>query len=130
AGGTGVGSRVRARRGCGGFAMIGRGKVVHFSWPALVGAMLATALLVAMWQGPQDAARSAVPPPTFAQVAELVRPSVVAVGTYARRDGGNGRYYGTGFVVGDGLTVATNAHVVAAIEKEEGIDGLAVFFPD
>ncbi|HQQ70031.1 MAG TPA: serine protease [Alicycliphilus sp.] len=42
---------------------------------------------------------------------DRVRPSVVLVGTYSATDNPRFRYVGTGFVVGDGLRVVTNAHV-------------------
>ncbi len=59
-----------------------------------------------------------------------LRPSVVAVGSYLFNDTPTVRYFGTGFVVYDGNTVATNAHVVAALEKTNRIQHLRVFFPD
>lgn len=46
---------------------------------------------------------------------ERVKPAVVLVGTYQATDTPRFRYVGTGFVVGDGLRVVTNAHVVSAI---------------
>lgn len=46
---------------------------------------------------------------------ERVKPSVVLVGTYRATDTPRFRYVGTGFVVGDGLRVVTNAHVASAI---------------
>ncbi|HEY9209542.1 trypsin-like peptidase domain-containing protein [Acidovorax sp.] len=46
---------------------------------------------------------------------ERVKPAVVLVGTYQATDTPRFRYGGTGFVVGDGLRVVTNAHVVSAI---------------
>lgn len=42
---------------------------------------------------------------------ERVKPSVVLVGTYSATDNPRFRYIGTGFVVGEGLRVVTNAHV-------------------
>lgn len=46
---------------------------------------------------------------------EQVKPAVVLVGTYRATDTPRFRYFGTGFVVGDGLRVVTNAHVMTAI---------------
>jgi S1-C subfamily serine protease len=40
------------------------------------------------------------------------KPSVVIVGTYLETDAPRFRFSGTGFVVGDGLTIVTNAHVL------------------
>ena len=45
-----------------------------------------------------------------------VKPSVVLVGTYLATDAPRFRFAGTGFVVGDGLTVVTNALTVALDE--------------
>ncbi len=41
-----------------------------------------------------------------------VKPSVVLVGTYASTDNPRFNFRGTGFVVADGLTIVTNAHVL------------------
>ena len=51
----------------------------------------------------------------WAQLADTVvriKPSVVLVGTYRATDSPRFRYMGTGFVVGNGVRVVTNAHVV------------------
>lgn len=51
-------------------------------------------------------------------VIARIKPSVVMVGTY--QAGGSPQFslLGTGFVVGDGRTVATNAHVVEAAQAQ------------
>ncbi|HAY10768.1 MAG TPA: serine protease, partial [Thauera sp.] len=41
-----------------------------------------------------------------------IKPSIVAVGTYQRTRSPAFQFRGTGFVVGDGQLVATNAHVL------------------
>jgi len=51
----------------------------------------------------------AQPPDTIARI----KPSVVAVGTVQKLRSPQFLFLGTGFVVGDGTLVATNAHVVA-----------------
>lgn len=51
-------------------------------------------------------------PDTVAQV----KPAVVLVGSYRATDNPRFRYIGTGFVVGDGLRVVTNAHVTAQVD--------------
>lgn len=56
---------------------------------------------------------------------ERVKPAVVLVGTYLATDTPRFRYVGTGFAVGDGLRVVTNAHVTAAIGAV-GADGPAL----
>ena len=48
---------------------------------------------------------------------QRVKPSVVLVGTYKATDNPRFRFVGTGFVVGDGLRVVTNAHVTKAAES-------------
>jgi serine protease Do len=50
--------------------------------------------------------------PGFPDVVEQVTRSVVGVGTYDRLRSPPAQLLGTGFVVGDGRTVITNAHVV------------------
>lgn len=59
-----------------------------------------------------------------------IRPSVVAVGSYQRTDTPTVKYFGTGFVIHDGLTVVTNAHVVEALRQSQRLDEMRVFFPD
>lgn len=46
------------------------------------------------------------------ETIERVKPSIVAVGTYQRTRSPTFVYRGTGFVVGDGTLIATNAHVL------------------
>lgn len=46
------------------------------------------------------------------QTVERVRPSIVAVGTLQATRQPQFRFHGTGFAVGDGALIATNAHVI------------------
>jgi S1-C subfamily serine protease len=48
----------------------------------------------------------------LADLVPRIKPSVVAVGTYQPTRNPAFHFRGTGFVVGDGLVVATNAHVL------------------
>jgi S1-C subfamily serine protease len=48
----------------------------------------------------------------FTSIVKAVKPSVVAIGTYQKTRSPARSFTGTGFVVGDGLTVITNAHVI------------------
>lgn len=51
--------------------------------------------------------------PSFPDIVDRVRPSIVGVGTYQATRRPPASLEGTGFVVGNGTRVATNAHVVA-----------------
>ncbi len=56
-----------------------------------------------------------LPRPASAELADVVaavKPSVVAVGVYSALANPRFTFRGTGFVVGDGLTLVTNAHVL------------------
>ncbi len=57
----------------------------------------------------------------------LVRPGVVAVGTYQPTRRPPPKLMGTGFVIGDGTLVATNAHVVPEVIAVEDKEELTVF---
>lgn len=70
------------------------------------------------------------PQEQFVEVVKSIRPSVLAVGSYLRTDKPTIRYAGTGFVVDDGNTVVTNAHVVSALRRAQRLEHLRVFFPD
>jgi serine protease Do len=56
-----------------------------------------------------------------------IKPSIVAIGTLQMTRRPPTKFYGTGFVVGDGNTVVTNAHVVPAVLAVEDKEELAVF---
>lgn len=51
---------------------------------------------------------------------ERVKPSIVMVGIYNRLGVPQFNLRGTGFAVGDGRTIATNAHVIADLNLNEG----------
>lgn len=69
--------------------------------PRALGFLGALACLVA------TAARADLP-----DTIDRIKPGIVVVGTFLASEAPNFRGQGTGFVVGDGRTVATNAHVV------------------
>lgn len=48
------------------------------------------------------------------ELIDQIKPSIVVIGTYAKTRNPSFAMRGTGFVVGDGSLVATNAHVVPA----------------
>lgn len=53
----------------------------------------------------------------LADTVAHVKPSIVAIGAYQKLRSPPFRYLGTGFVIGNGRTVATNAHVVRALDS-------------
>ena len=59
-------------------------------------------------------------------VIAMVRPSVLPVGTYAATDNPRFGFRGSGFVVGDGSLLATNAHVLPPAGEGDGARRLAV----
>lgn len=58
-----------------------------------------------------------------------IKPSVVAVGTYQRTRSPAFQFRGTGFVVGNGLLVATNAHVVPERLDSDNKEALVIVVP-
>jgi len=71
-------------------------------------------------------------PVALAQVPatiERVKPSIVGVGTFQKTRAPAFRFLGTGFAVGDGATIVTNAHVLPqALEADKG-EALVVLIP-
>ena len=64
------------------------------------------------------------------EVIVRAKPSVVAVGTYSATDNPRFGFRGSGFAVGSGTLVVTNAHVLAeASSAGDATRGLAVFVP-
>ena len=60
---------------------------------------------------------------------ERVKPSIVGIGTFQKTRAPAFRFLGTGFAVGDGATIVTNAHVVPqSIDADKG-EGLIVLVP-
>ncbi len=89
---------------------------------------LAARLLVALAVGllAVPAAAQSSPPPSI----ERVKMAVVAVGTYQRTRQPQFRFRGTGFAVGDGTLIATNAHVLPqALEGGDDAESLVVVLP-
>ena len=60
---------------------------------------------------------------------ERVKAAIVAVGTFQRARSPAFQFRGTGFVVVDGLTIVTNAHVLPATVDSEKLETLAVLIP-
>ncbi|CAH1211345.1 Serine protease precursor MucD/AlgY associated with sigma factor RpoE [Candidatus Nitrotoga sp. BS] len=61
------------------------------------------------------------------QTIEMVSPSIVAIGTILHTRAPPANFLGTGFAVGDGNHIITNAHVVPRNLNLEKKDSLAVF---
>ena len=57
---------------------------------------------------------------------ERIKPSVVAVGTHQRTRSPQFAFRGTGFVVGDGTLIATNAHVIPELLESDRREVIAV----
>jgi serine protease Do len=58
---------------------------------------------------------------------EKVKPSIVAVGTYFFKDTPTVQFRGTGFAVGNGTLIVTNAHTIKAIDEAKRLKQLRVF---
>ena len=69
-------------------------------------------------------AAAPVPSADLPQTIERAKLSVLAIGTYSKTRSPPFVFRGTGFVVGDGTLVATNAHVVPEALKAEGGESL------
>jgi S1-C subfamily serine protease len=62
-------------------------------------------------------------------VIEKVRASVVAIGTFDRARSPQFQFLGTGFAVGDGTTIVTNAHVLPPMLDPTRRETIAVLLP-
>lgn len=75
---------------------------------------------------------SLLPAPLRAGLVEIlptIRPSIVAVGTFLRVRNPSFQFLGTGFAVGNGLLVATNAHVIPKVLAQGQNETLAIALP-
>ena len=78
-------------------------------------------MLVALGTGPAAAERF--------ETIDRVRASVVAIGTFDRTRTPQFQFLGTGFVVGDGTLVVTNAHVLPPVLDPARRETIAVLLP-
>ena len=62
----------------------------------------------------------------LARTIESVKPSIVGIGTYQKTRSPAVNFMGTGFVVGDGLSVVTNAHVIPDVMDTEKKESLGI----
>lgn len=65
----------------------------------------------------------------ISETIERVRPAIVAIGTFQKTRSPAFRFSGTGFAVGNGTLVATNAHVVPAVVDEDQREALVIQLP-
>lgn len=64
------------------------------------------------------------------RVLPRIKPSIVAVGTWQAARNPAFRFHGTGFAIGDGRLIATNAHVVAQDPTPGSLESWAVVVTD
>ncbi len=63
------------------------------------------------------------------KVLPRIKPSIVAVGTYQRTRSPAFRFRGTGFVIGNGQLIVTNAHVLPDAVASDQFEALVVAVP-
>lgn len=56
-----------------------------------------------------------------------IKPSIVAVGSFQKTRTPRSLFLGTGFAIGDGTLIATNAHVISKEKDSSHMEALAVF---
>lgn len=77
-------------------------------------------------------AAAMVPGPALADLVGVlphIKPSIVAVGTYQRTRSPAFQFRGTGFVVGDGRLIVTNAHVLPDTVATDKMEALVIAVP-
>jgi len=116
-------NRVGRSKGSG---MAGMKKVLGVAW--VIWGVVGSVCIAS----PEDGASSREPffSDPLSETVAKIRPSIVAVGSYYFKDLPTVQYVGTGFVIDDGSTVVTNAHVIDAIKRHDRMKQLRVFFPD
>ena len=85
---------------------------------------LASALAMSLLAGGLSTAKA-----DLVATVPRIKPSVVAVGTYQRTRSPAFQFRGTGFVVGNGLLVATNAHVLPERLDSDNMEALVIVVP-
>src|SRR5262245_36521745 len=102
------------------------GKFIRLSiavWPALRVIRLCVAIALSMAVGLARAGDVTALPDTIVKI----KTGVVAIGTFQKTRRPPSIFRGTGFVIGDGLHVATNAHVVPGKLDQDKNEMIAVF---
>lgn len=75
------------------------------------------------------AATSAASASDAVETIAKVKPSVVAIGTFERERSPPFQFRGTGFAVGNGTTIVTNAHVLPGVLDSARLESLAILTP-
>lgn len=65
---------------------------------------------------------------SLADTVEKIKPSIVGVGTFLPKRSPRALFLGTGFVVGSGNLVVTNAHVIPETLDTQHLEEVAVFY--
>ncbi|MCX7097237.1 MAG: serine protease [Methylococcales bacterium] len=65
---------------------------------------------------------------SLADTLLTIKPGIVAVGTYLPKRSPRANFLATGFAVGDGSLIVTNAHVIPATLDEDHLEALSVFY--
>jgi len=74
------------------------------------------------------ACRSAYAEPSLADTVAKIKPSIVAIGTYMPKGNPRSIFMATGFVVGDGSLIITNAHALPESLDIEHLEKIAIFY--
>ncbi len=66
--------------------------------------------------------------PSLADTVAKIKPSIVAIGTYMPRRNPRAVFMATGFVIGDGSFIITNAHAIPETLDIEHLEKIAIFY--
>jgi len=66
--------------------------------------------------------------PSLADTVAKIKPSIVAIGTYMPRRNPRSIFMATGFAVGDGSLIITNAHAIPETLDIEHLEKIAIFY--
>jgi S1-C subfamily serine protease len=66
--------------------------------------------------------------PSLADTVAKIKPSIVAIGTYMPRRNPRSVFMATGFAVGDGSLIITNAHAIPETLDIEHLEKIAIFY--
>lgn len=85
-------------------------------------------VLLSLWFGLVSVAAANASEANLPDMLQRIKPSVVAVGTFTPTGNPRAVFLGTGFAVGDGRQIITNAHVVAKDMDLVHLERFAVFY--